>query len=906
MIAAESTLPHTNNMNQPHHPSRRRTVGPILRLSSLALLVAAAPSAPAQLSTESVSGEVEELASFGGEDFSLVLPTEPINSVFGFGRSLVETPRSATVIGSGLIDNIGIRDGDQLSRIVPGTYTVNRWGIAGATNVRGNNADVYLRGMKRIDPQGNIRNVITMWDSVEIVRGPPSPIFGNGRIGGYVNYVPKSVRGTTGKYLEREVGALTAIAGSYERMEFQLNYAAPLRIGEKEAGYQVFIQGNDSDSYYQQNFQRDRVLQASFSMNLNARWHLETGGIYQKAVNAGQAGANRVTQLTFDNGSYIRGTALVNLDTNGNGTVSEAEIQASRLFPDGTTFTGPRPLTLNFDLPTGAVVPGVPKALQDLLRLPQYAAAAASPAGQAILAAPAGGPLVQGGRQVPIGMFLDPATVGFGERDWSLVAIEEKADGHTYTYYADLIDDADPSATQKVQFLYDYQYQDKSSQLPFNQIQEVTALETKATLTRQKAKLPLVNRLPDWVDLDFLASANIRYTDGGRVSTSGDYDSRRDLITGYTPTDTFTSFLVTGDRGFATGEPISFATFSDFVEYGAGALVDARFAGAFGVIAGARYDYIDANTTEGARYDRFAATGATGRILPARSASGTDDAVSWSASATWSGPLGITPYVTFSEASAVLTASDQTLTFPNVNSGNILGAATLEEAGVKGMALDKRLFYSVAAYRQERSSNVIEEGVGFIRSTLTEGVELELRYALNRNWSFVLSGTWMDIQRINLTGTRTALVTARYLGFQDVTDAAGNVIYPAEAFLFGGNPNIVIPATDARFNKWGQYPDRVFGFFVGYNADAGWGVTWNSTWVDEVAASSEVPDLLTLPSSLSHAASVYWGSEKWRVSLNIRNVFDEEYFAPNSGSFGGTLLQAALPRNYELAVTRRF
>ena len=39
----------------------------------------------------------------------------------------------------------------------------------------------------------------------------------------------------------------------------------------------------------------------------------------------------------------------------------------------------------------------------------------------------------------------------------------------------------------------------------------------------------------------------------------------------------------------------------------------------------------------------------------------------------------------------------------------------------------------------------------------------------------------------------TQLVDARTLGFQDVLDAQGNVIYPAEAFLYGGRTRIVLP-----------------------------------------------------------------------------------------------------------------
>ncbi|HEY0944226.1 MAG TPA: TonB-dependent receptor [Opitutaceae bacterium] len=875
-----------------------------------------APSAETSAASPPADEDVVTLDRFVAEERLLdpnnVIAKTPIGSAVGFARKLEDTPRSVSVISSELVDKIGIRDGDQLFRILPGTYTVNRWGIAGSTQVRNNTTDTYLRGMKRIDAQGNIRNVITMWDSVEVVRGPPSPIYGNGRIGGYTNYVPKSVRGTTGKYLDRPKGSVTVIGGSFERGEVQVNYAAPLNIKGHEAGYQVFALINDSDSYYEQNFQKDRVLQASFSMNLNDRWRVEAGGIWQQAQNSGMAGANRVTQLTLDNGTYLRGSALVNLDTDGNGRVSEKEIQtAGRAYPSGGTFGGPRPLSINFAFTPGGTptIPGVPRALKELLMLPQYAAAAASPAGQAILAAPVGGPQVIGGLDVPVGFFLNPAQVQYGPRDWSLVAVEELADGDTYTGYLDFLDDTDSDKTQKLQLFYDYQHQDKRSQLPFNQDQEITAVEAKYTVTRRGEQIPFLDKLPSWITVDLLGSVNVRYTDGGGISTSGDYDHRRDLMTGYLPTDTFASFLVAGDRSFETGEPISTATFSDFTEYGIGSMVDLKFWERLGLLFGGRFDYVQAQTVEDERYNRFgaASSSAVGGLLPRRESEGDDHAVSVSASVNYKLPwLGLTPYFTASRASAILAGTRQDLAYGNVLSGNILGEATLIEAGVKGSIRNDKIYYSVAAYDQTRSSSTLEEGESFIRSTVNRGIEAELRWVPNKHWSFILTGTWTKVERIQLNGsTRTAAATASYIGFQDILDANGNVIFPAEAFLWGGNANVVIP-DDPAYNEYGQYPDHIIGTFIGYTWDNGFGVTWNSTYVSKVAASSDLKDLLTLPSSYSHNVAMFYDKGAWRVSLNIRNLTDELYWTPNNGSFGGTLLQTALPRNYELSITRRF
>jgi outer membrane receptor protein involved in Fe transport len=868
---------------------------------------------------------LDEMTVETNDDPNMVLSTQPIQAAIGFSKSLIETPRSVSSVGADLVDKIGIRDGDQLSRIVPGTYTVNRWGIAGATQIRGLPADTYLRGMKRIDAQGNIRNVITMWENVDIVRGPPSPIFGNGRIGGYVNYTPKSVRGTTGKYLDKSQTSVTAVVASYDRVEAQFNYAQPITLGERTGGFQVFGLVNDSDSYFKQNFQKDRVLQASFSLDLNSKWRVETGTIYQRAINAGQAGANRVDQASFDNGTYLRGSALVDLDTDNDGRVSEREIQASRTVGTGNgigNFTGARPLSVNYGsiarIRGENTIIGAPQRLINLLLSGDYAAAAASDAGAAIIAA---GPLryadgspadafINSLNSTPAGFFLDPSQLEFVPRDWSLVAIEEKADGNTFTGYLDFVSDLNADATDKLQLFYDYQEQQKESQLPFNQEQQIAVFESKYTGTRHASELPVLEKLPEWIDWNLLASVNARYSDAWRRSTSGDYDHRRDLVRGYTPTDTFASFIRTGDESFATGEPVSSDVHSTYWEAGMGFMSDITLFERLNIIPGVRKDWIDVKTRDGRVYPRTTTAAATGTVFtPPRFRNGSDDATSKSISVLYKTPFaGFTPYYTTAKSSSALTGTFQEINYSNVNTRAILSEASLEEAGFKGKFLDEKAQYSVSFFDQVRTGNVIVEGESYNRSTRNEGAEIELRYAPNRNWSFILSATYMIINRVGLdpAGTRPAAVSANYLGISDIRDAGGNIVVPANAYLYGGNAAVNIPNRDRDYDRFGQYPEWVLGSFVGYNWDNGWNVSWSANRVDSVAASSEIPDLLILPSYLTHNFSVAYDNKTWRFGLTVRNAFDEEYFVPNNGSFGGQLLQPGLPTNYELSVTRRF
>lgn len=837
-----------------------------------------------------------------------LLPDQPVGTAVGFVRKLEETPRSISIVSSEMIDKVGIRDADQLFQVVPGTYTVNRWGIAGATQVRNNTSDTYLRGMKRIDPQGNIRNVITMWDSTEVVKGPPSPIYGNGRIGGYTNFVPKSVRGTTGKYLERPQGSVTFITGDWNRAEGQINYQQPLKVHGQDAGLQVFALMSTAGSYYYQNFQKDRVLQASFTMNLGDKWRFETGGIYQHAKNAGMAGANRVDQYSMDNNLYMRGTALVNLDFDGNGRVSEKEIIDARIGPGGVAFPGsvaatiPRTLTYTFALPpngrVGTKIPGVPVNFKALLGLPQYAAAAATPAGQAILASPTGGPAGTTG-VMPITYFLNPAEVRYEERNWRQEAIEEEADGYTFTYYADLLDDSDPDKTQKLQFFTDYQMQDKRSQLPYNQMQEITAVETKYTMTRKKENLPLISQAPDWLAFELLSSVNARYTAGGGKSNGGDYDHRRDLATGITPSDTFSSWIFNGDLTYETGQPMTSDAWTTYTEIGAGTMADVVIGNRLGFMGGVRYDYTQAYTKQGYRYDAN-----NRRYLPADFVEANDSGTSASISTNYRLPwLGLIPYATYARASAILAGANQAISNASVTTGSIMGEGDLKEVGLKGAIPRWKIFYAVSAYEQKRTSNYTVEGDAFIRRTLNRGLEAELRWAPTRHFSAALTGTSTKVELLSTTApTRTATATAEYVGFTDVLDANGKVIYPANAFGWGGNISVTIPNSDF-YKEFGGYPDHILTAFLTYNFDSGFGMTWNTTYVSKVSSSSDIPDILILPDYFLSAASAYWQNPKWRVSLNVRNVLDTNYYNPNST--GAALVHKGLPRNFEFSLTRR-
>ena len=116
------------------------------------------------------------------------LPGERVESIFGFEKSILDTPRSASTISEEMMDRFNMQDIDELVVLAPGTFTQSFFGVAGSLDVRGTAGETYFRGIRRLDNPGNYPTPIGASDRVDIVRGPASPIMGPSKIGGYLNF----------------------------------------------------------------------------------------------------------------------------------------------------------------------------------------------------------------------------------------------------------------------------------------------------------------------------------------------------------------------------------------------------------------------------------------------------------------------------------------------------------------------------------------------------------------------------------------------------------------------------------------------------------------------------------------------------------------------------------------------
>ena len=305
-------------------------LSPLAKAFAVTTAVALSSQAFAQEDTEVQEKDVEKIQVTGSLGS---LPGQDVESVFGFGKSILETPRSASTISQEQMERFNVSDIDELVAFAPGTFTQSFFGVAGSLDVRGTPGEVYFRGVRRLDNPGNYPTPIGASSSVDIVRGPASPIYGPSKIGGYLNFNPKSAKVGRGQYLDSPTGQFSYTTGSWDKNILTAEVGGPGKLAGKDLGYYIYAEQENSDSYYRNSETNQTVVQAAFDMDLTENLSVEFGGMYHKYDGNQNAGWNRVTQDLIDNGTYITGNAKP-LDADGDGSISHFEYFAGNLFVD--------------------------------------------------------------------------------------------------------------------------------------------------------------------------------------------------------------------------------------------------------------------------------------------------------------------------------------------------------------------------------------------------------------------------------------------------------------------------------------------------------------------------------------------------------------------------------------------
>lgn len=418
-----------------------------------------------------------------------VLPSRPTDSLFGIDKPLAEIPRSISVIESDHITRYDVRTVNDLVTVAPGSFTGSYFGVPGSLFVRGEPGDNFFRGFRRVENRGNYATPVAATDHIEIVKGPPSPIYGGGKIGGFLNFLPKTARSASAKWMERPQGHATATYGSYDQKIVSGEVGVPFTVNGRRAGFYAFGQAEDSLSFYKGIYSRSKLGQIAFDMELAPRWRAEFGAQGYSGKRPQNIGWNRVTQDLVDRKQYLAGTPLVNLSSNG----------VDLAVPD---LRGGLLEQFAFASDMGAIFAGNP-AFAERASL----------------------------------FKLDPSTVHLVALGHDQIFVDhgDFSDAFTMTTYFDLVNEIRPGMTLKNQTFYDLLDHTKYSTYGFG-------ADYRPWVIENKTSLDWTNRRSDSFVLQSTAGVAYRYSGVSAGESRGrgyQVIDRRDISIGALPNDRF-------------------------------------------------------------------------------------------------------------------------------------------------------------------------------------------------------------------------------------------------------------------------------------------------------------------------------------------------------------------------------
>ena len=196
-----------------------------LLMAALVFWATSALAQDAALETVTVTADPVRLIEAGASDAAL-----------GLAKPLAETPRAVTLVSDTTLSRYGIDGVDALTAITPNAYTGSFYGVEGAVNLRGTQAESYFRGFKRAENRGTYATPLGDAARIDILRGPPSPAYGAGKVGGLVNFIPKS-QAAAGGAMD---GELTVTYGSYAKRNLTGQAGVPLDLGFASGGVRAY------------------------------------------------------------------------------------------------------------------------------------------------------------------------------------------------------------------------------------------------------------------------------------------------------------------------------------------------------------------------------------------------------------------------------------------------------------------------------------------------------------------------------------------------------------------------------------------------------------------------------------------------------------------------------------------
>ena len=811
----------------------------ICGVSALALF-AIAPAARAADST--TVGEVVITADKAG-----LLERRPNAVVMGLTKPLIDTPRSASLVSDTTIQRYGIQTINDLVEISPSSYTASFYGVPGSLDVRGTLADNYFLGFKLIENRGTYTTPIGDASQIDVVRGPPSPIYGPGKVGGFLNFIPKSIKSES---LTEPVGEIDVTGGSYGKKVVDGQAGAPLTLGTATGGVYAYGEDEDSDSFYEGVHPKHQLGELSVDFDMPGGWSTSFDGLYYHSTGDVQTpGWNRLTQSLIDNRNYITGqnTTLVPSPGVGYLTPNQATPGEFSSYPNNFTALG------------GGLyaVYGVPPAT-----LPA----------QFTLNSPGAGKTVQ----------LSPRNIGVGPDDFSKTSMPALVLGVTKDLPGD--------SSLKLQLFYNGLENQRFVSYGFPAWFRSNTVEARATYDFK------ITGFDGNLTADTITGVSYRDYQGRDMqsfNTGLIAVDRRDYSVGARPTDTMCDPFaagVTGDQVPANCIGWENDIHSREGDGGVFATTDIEIAHRLDIILGARNDDYHVRSTD------------TG-IQPFETTtpqSASKDNASYTASVSYKLGWGLMPYLTYARDGALEVQQAGDIKPQDIQSGAWISQSDLTEGGIKFQLLNHTLVGSIDMYEQHRTEPA---GVSEVsQRTQSIGEELEVRWLATKNLSFTLSG---DTQHTEVLGPDTSQVYIPASVVCGANTACELGVWGGAYFVFAFDD---LPGRAGNYALT-TIPNTVVSLYANYITDTyRWGklgVTAGATYVSQT--SQTIENGLVYPAYTLVNLSGFYKRGPYEVDLNIDNLLDKFYVTPNSDpTYINVTAIPGVGREWRLTLKRTF
>lgn len=807
--------------------------------SMLSCVALAAPAFAADEPDKDADKEKPEIVVQGSLG---ALPLKDVGSIFGFNKTLVETPRSASTVSKEQMERFGITQIYDLVSQSPGTFTSSFFGTGGALDIRGAPSDVYYRGMLRLDNPGNYSTPIGAADRIDIVRGPASVIYGPSKIGGYMNFVPKTARAANGTYAPEAKGDIQLDLGSWGRKVLKASVTGPGKINGQEFGYSLYGEVEDSDSYYRNVFTKNALFSAAFDTDITPNLRAEFGGTFQKYNSVQNSGWNRVTQDLVDHGTYVTGQGT-KLDTDGDGKISRGEAAAAN---GGTGLGWYGSYNCGVFVPTSAGLSGS---------------------------------CFQGATDMKL---LNAGTTQLSGKD-TLTGRNDRLNNTQKTGYFDLTYTGGGEFKIRNQLFYDGGVNLNENAYGFSQAFNSYVIEDKIVVSDSFKT--------GFAKISVQASPSLRYT---HFHFTDDYGvelwNRPDITVGYNPQST---------RLLSTECDCNYSdyVYGHYTDFGMAGLVDVDTNVGLDFVGGLRYDTVHAvSTALLSKYDPGDISGNVGAgygTTGTATASNTQGGWSWSASLSYKSPIGLIPYITVSRQTTVVAGEGSELYLSNIKSNNVLGKSNLLEGGIKGEFLNKKLYAAVSVYNQKRTQAGAESSLTN-QILQTKGVEAEVRWSVDKHLLVTSSFTHMKVTNVG------ALAAGSYFNYFGAGDYPG--VNPA--LTFGGSQFGLVTITAANAQRPGE-PRNVASATATYAFNNGIAFSGDVSHVDSVwlnyAHTVKLPAYWLLNLGVSYTT----GPWMLRVGVkNANNA--RYFRAGGQDLFGADIVLPQMPRSWQASLKYKF